>query len=306
MDTADLNAIVVFARVAESRSLSRAARALRLPVSTASRRVTALERQLGVQLLNRTTRNISLTECGEAYYAHCRRIIEELAAGEDAVATLRDRPSGTLRFAAPAVFARYFLPPIIARFRLDNPDVRVEVRLAHQSVDLVQEGLDFMVRCGAIPDSTLRARKLGVGQCLIVASPRYLERAGHPAHPRDLAGHALLQETVDAGHLRWNFRRGSETCAFLPEPAFASNDAELLHDACLQGAGVARLAAFMCEDDIRSARLVRLLPGWQADRVDVTIVYPVAQNLPSKVRSFMDYLAAAWAGQRALDLELAA
>lgn len=279
----DANAILVFAKVAEVGSFVRASRELGIPTSTVSRRVAQLEERLGVRLLHRTTRSLSLTDEGRIYFAHAARVAAEVEEAERAVTRMQDEPRGRLRVTLPLNFG--FLARALAAYMQRFPEVQMEVVGTDRVVDLVQEGFDVAVRAGALADSTLVARKLGELESYVVASPSFLARAGEPEAPRDLG--AMDCVIFGVGQLaRWRLVRGDEDVTVDVRARLVANDFDLLEEAVRAGLGVALLPAFRCAD----GRLRRVLPDWRSPAVPIHAVYPSTRHLSPKVKTFLDHL----------------
>lgn len=320
---ADPAQLVVFAKVVEGGSLTAAARALEMPKSTVSRRLSELEARLGARLLQRTTRSLRLTEAGRAYYAHAQRVVEELEAAEAAVHELSSAPKGRLRMTVPLDFAP--LGPVLARFMARYPAIELEVVCADRVVDLVDEGFDVAIRAGTLGDSRLVARSLGALRNIVVASPRYLQavgvagagaaarrRVGRAPRARsgrvrrgpddsatstvELAGPEALAAldglVFGAGAARsiWSLTDGARAVQVRPRVRYVVNDFDLLQDAARDGVGVAMLPMFRCTEDLARGRLVRLLPRWSSPAAPIHAVYPSAQHLAPKLRVLLDHL----------------
>jgi DNA-binding transcriptional LysR family regulator len=284
----DLNEIAVFTRVVQAGSFTAAARVLAMPKSTVSRKVADLEQRLDARLLQRTTRKLSLTDAGRAYYEHGLRIVAELEAAERAVTSLQDRPRGLLRITAPLNAA--WLGEIVAHYMKRNPEVQIELLCTARTVDLVEERFDLGIRAGALPDSSLVARSLGSAAWILAATPAYLRKKRRPRTPEDLEGHDFL--AFGAGSMSITVRLakdGRSTELALPARLVAS-DFDVLLAAARAGLGVALVPASQVTDDLRAGRLERVLREWNAPATPVHIVYPTARHLSAKVKSFVEHL----------------
>jgi len=286
MEQFDLNEIAIFVKVVDAGSFTGAAKALGLPKSTVSRKITQLEERLGVRLLQRTTRTLSLTDTGSAYYNQCSRIISDVEEANIAVTEMQSKPKGLLRVTAPMLFGSWVLSDLVSQFLRSNPDIQVDMVLTDQPLDLIQEGIDVAFRVGVLADSSLIARPLGEVKVATVASPQYIEEHGSPSHPSDLKQHATLGWTQSD---TWDFD--------YPEPVHVDvrpkvhvNDAHSLHKLALNGLGVARLPTFLCAPDIKEGRLVPQLCDWSIKAVPIHALYPSNRHLSVKVRSFVDYV----------------
>jgi DNA-binding transcriptional LysR family regulator len=289
----DLNDIVVFTKVVETRSFTGAADQLGLPKSTVSRKLAQLEERLGVRLVQRTTRKLALTDIGQAYYERCARIVADLAAAEQLVTDMQATPRGRVRVTAPIDISTRYLGEIVAGFVAANPDVTVELEATDRVVDLIEEGFDVAVRFGALPESTLIARRLCKIESLLVATPAYLARRGTPATVEELDEHDRVLFTPNARIQSWALVHGEATYEFGRPARFASNNVGAVRGAVLAGAGISVLAEFMVADDIAAGRLVPVLPGWRIRPTDAHAIYPARQNLPPRLSLFLDHLARA-------------
>jgi DNA-binding transcriptional LysR family regulator len=283
----DLNEINVFVKVAQAGSFTRAARELGIPNSTASARVSALERRLGVTLLQRTTRKLRMTEEGEAYARRAAQGLYEIARAESEVSLWQSEPQGILRVTTPIGVGTEFFANLVANFRKKYPKVSVEVLFADRTVDLVAEGIDVAIRAGGLKDSGLIARQVGTSVWAPVASPAYIKRCGMPSHPKDLREHACLQFTP-LGADQWELTDGKHTVIVPLARQLAANEINFVKALALSGNGVALLNSHLCSSEIARGKLVRLLPAWHATVTPVYLVYPGQKFVPPKVRAFLD------------------
>jgi DNA-binding transcriptional LysR family regulator len=284
----DLNEMLVFARVVQAGSFTKAARALGMPKSTVSRKVSALEERLATRLLQRTTRKLSLTDEGRIYFAHCARIAGEIEDAERAVGSLQEAPRGLLRVTA-GVNAD-FLGPIIGDFLERYPEVRIELLCTGRAVDLVEESFDLAIRSGALTDSTLIARSLGSAAWFLVATPRYLERRGRPRSPEDLKKHDVLFFGAGPRAASLRLESGHRSMQVAVPARMLVNDWDVLQAVAIAGQGIALLPAMRCVKDLRAGRLKRVLREWSAPPTPVHVLYPSTRQLPPKVRSFVEHL----------------
>lgn len=287
-----LTAMRVFNRVAELQSFSAAARDLGLSTSAVSRHVQELEDSLGVRLLNRTTRRISLTEVGESYLPRSRAIIESVDDLHDATRALHHAPSGTLRVSAVESFGWCCVVPVLSGFRRRFPAVNVVLDLSNRMADLVEEGIDVAVRMGKLGDSSLVARRIAVPRMVACAAPSYIERHGAPRAPEDLKDHAciLFPESWRSGAV-WRFERGGEeTVIELPSAAVAINNSGAVRDVALDGEGIVYVPDFVVAGAIDAGRLVPVLTEWTGEARPVHAVFPHRRYLSAKTRVFVDYL----------------
>lgn len=285
---ADLNEVVVFARVAQLGSFTLAAAALGLPKSTVSRKVAELEARLETRLLQRTTRRVALTDAGRTYFEHCERVVLELEEAERAVGALRERPAGLLRVTAPLSFP--FLGPLVADYLQRFPEVQVEMVCTDRVVDLVEERFDLAIRAGPMTDSTLIARWLGSFAHLLVAAPAWVKREGRPKEPADLKERDWLLFGTSTRATRVELFRGRETAELKVRPRLAVNDFDHLQSAVARGLGVGLLPAFLSAEGLEHGTLERVLPAWTGAETPVHAVYPSSRHLSAKVKHFVDHL----------------
>ncbi|MBZ4333841.1 LysR family transcriptional regulator [Corallococcus interemptor] len=288
----DLNELLVFARVVQAGSFTAAAKALRMPKSTVSRKVSELEERVGAQLLQRTTRTLHLTEVGRAYYAHCERIVAEAEAAELAVTRMQAGPQGLLRVTTP--LSVHFLAPLVARFMEQYPDVQVELLCTDRAVDLMEEGFDLAVRAGRLPDSSLMARRLGDIEWLVVASPGYLQARGAPKTPSDLAKHDCLFFGKSVQGNVWTLHAGGRSVDVKVSGRLVVNEPDMLRAVTTLGAGVALIPGQQCIEDLASGRLQRVLPDWSSTGAPVHAVYPPTRHHVPKVMAFVEVLREHW------------
>lgn len=287
MGTPDLNDLVAFAAVAETRSFSAAARRLELPKSTVSRAIARLEDALDVQLVHRTTRSVALSTAGTALYekiavplASLRQSVGELPADEEQL-------SGSIRITAPPDFGTAVLADVVQRFTTLHPHVEVDLRLTNELVDLVAEGIDVALRFSTqrLRDSSLHARRLCPSVLQLFASPAYLARRGVPRAPRDLADHEWVRFR---GTATFRLEGPDGHVDVVPRGRLVSNDMLYIRSALLNDAGVAALPTFLCDADAAAGRLVRVLPRWATQSSSLWLVRPGGRNAPPKVAAFVD------------------
>ena len=287
----DLNEIVVFAKVVETKSFTAAAQALGLPKSTVSRKVSQLEERLDARLLQRTTRKLSLTEIGRAYYERCQRIVADIAAAEQLVDDLQATPRGRLKVTAPVDLGAFRLGELTARFLTTNADIDVHLELTDRVIDLVDEGFDLAIRFGPLPESTLIAKKLGSLQSVLCAAPEYLAKRKAPTNVEELEDLDKVLFTPSARTQSWTLTNGDQTYELARPAKFSSNNIMAVHAAVLAGLGISVMTEFVVACDLHEGRLVRILPEWSGVPVDIHAVYPARQNLPPRLSLFLDHLA---------------
>ena len=291
-----LAAIQVFAQVVESGSFARAAERLGLSTSAASRHVADLEAHLQTRLLNRTTRKVSLTESGRAFYERSVQLLSDLAEAEQEASRAAVEPRGTIRLTTSVNFGVRHVAPAIADFLAEHSGVRFDVSLSDRVVDLVEEGFDLGIRIGTPGPDNLVARKLGETRLVPCASPVYLARHGAPASPEDLARHNCFTYEYVSPRNVWRFRdRGGAERSVRVSGTLHSNNGDLLAEAAARGAGVVFEPAFIVGPDVRAGRLVPLLQDFVPLPVPIYAVYPSRKHLSAKVRRFVDFLIARFA-----------
>jgi DNA-binding transcriptional LysR family regulator len=277
--------------VATKGSLTATALAEGVAPAVIGRRINALEERLGVKLLVRTTRRISLTHEGSAFLEDCQRLLTDLASAEASVSAGGVKASGHLRVTAPAGFGRRHVAPLVPRFIALHPDVSVSLNLSDRVVDIVNEGFDCAVRVGDLPDSSLISVRLADNRRQCVAAPSYLQRAGVPQHPADLARHECLTLSSDASQTRgWAFRVEGEVTYLRPHGRLDCSDGQVLHDWCLQGLGIAWRSTWEVAAEISVGRLQPLLENYAAPPNGIFAVFTHARHLPLRVRLWIDFL----------------
>ena len=288
----DLNDTLVFVKVVEHGSFISAARALRLPKTTVSRKVQDLETRLGAQLLHRTTRKLGLTEAGNIYYEHCQRISRELDEAESAVGQLQGGPRGWLRITAPYSMGIERIAPLLGQFHALHPEVRVEMVLSNDPLDLIDKEIDVALRVGNLPDSNLVARRLAMLRTQVYASQQYLHRYGEPLHPDDLQHHRTLAMTKQRGNggFAWPLNDGAKSTEYRIEPVFVANDPAGLRGALLCGEGLMLCSDVMVKAYVERGHLRRVLPAWTGPEYDLNALFPRGRVQSPKVRAFVDFL----------------
>lgn len=287
----DLNDIMIFARVIEAGSFTAAARLLGMPKTTVSRRIAALERELGVRLLQRTTRSLNPTDAGRLYYEESSQALRTIEDANLRLAEARAEPSGTIRISAPVGFGGHFLQDAIFDFLATYPKSKVELRLTDDRLNLVENGIDLAFRTGVLEDSTLIARKLGSTHRILCASPAYLVRCGAPDHPADLTRHDCVIAGRSAAHAQWLLEGpdGEETVTV--SGRFAANEMQVVMTAAIAGYGIAQLPYAVGEACIRDGRLSRVLDGYTTPAGGLHVVYPSSQHLSPLVKAFIEVAA---------------
>lgn len=283
-----LDDALIFTRVVECHSFTGAATSLGMQKSTVSRRIVQLEERLGVRLLNRTTRRLRMTEVGQAYYERCRQIMLDFAEAEQAVMQLQQAPAGLLRIAAPIEFGQWVLGRVIGEFVRLHPDIVAEVELASRAVDPLEEGVDIAIVVGQPEDSSLVARKLFEARRRLCASPAYLARHGTPGCALDLSSHRAIGLSHDPVR-HWPLTE----LHVASRRVLTCNNITLAREAALAGAGIAALPCMITDAEVRSGRLVELLPDVELPTGELYAVYPSRRFQAMKVKAFLDFLVAA-------------
>jgi len=284
-----LQELAIFAAVAEAEGFSAAARRLGVSKAMVSVAVARLEERLGVRLLQRTTRRLSLTEAGSAALPHAQRALLAARDAEEAATESLTSPRGVLRLNAPMSFGLLHVVPALGAFAKRYPEVRVDLVLDDRVLDLTEGGFDLALRIGTLPDSSLVAQRLGVSRNVLVAHPDYLARAGQPETPDELAEHAALLYSLSATRGRWTLSRGRRSVTIRVSGPLQANSSLALHRALLQGLGVARIPWFVVGEDLAKGRLVEVLPEWELPTQEIHALTTARDHLPRKTRAFIDF-----------------
>lgn len=285
-----LEGLRAFVKVVELGSFAEAGRALRLSRSAVSKHVGELENELGVQLLHRTTRQVSPTENGQAYFERVLGILGDLDAADQAVAHLQATPRGLLRVNAPMSFGTLKLGPAVADFMALYPELRIQLALSDDSVDPVQDGLDVTLRIADLESSSLIARKIMPIPRVVCAAPDYYQRHGVPAHPSDLRDRPCLTYGYLSTGNQWKLVGGDGEHWIQPSWTLCANNAEVLRDAAIKGRGIALLPTFIAVDALRDGSLRTCLDDFHAPPLALYAIYPPTRHLAVKVRLFIDFL----------------
>jgi len=287
MDRAE--GLAVFAEVAEHGSFAAAARRLGRSPTAITRAIAELEARLGVRLLNRTTRAVSVTEAGQRFLAGARRVLADLDEIERAAAGEGTAPRGELRVTAPILFGRLHVLPVVNEFLVRFPDVSAALTLLDRPIDLVEEGLDVAVRIGMLAESSTRATRVGAVHRIVVAGPDYLAQDGTPQTPADVGAHAVIAFSGIAGVERWVFHaEGGETNVAI-KPRLTVNTAEAALDAARAGFGLTRVLSYQAADDLARGTLRRVLKPYEGDELPIHLIYPEGRHPPPKLRAFLDF-----------------
>lgn len=296
----DANDLLLFARIAEEGSFSAAAQRLGQPKSTVSRRLSALEAELGERLLLRTTRKLTLTDFGRAVLEHARQVVAEVDAAASLAQHRQAEPSGRLRVSMPGDFASVVLAPLLASFSARYPALSLEIDLSPRRVDLIGENFDVVLRMGSLSDdATLAARQIAEFSIGLYASPAYLKRRGQPRQPADLMAHDALVLAASPGEPPlWRLLRGEEVWEGRPPTRVAANGPDFLAQMARAGAGIAAIGDHFAEPYVTQGELMPVLPEWSLPSVPAWAVFPGRRLMPARTRAFLDALAAEFVGAR--------
>ncbi len=288
-----LQAMEVFVQVVDTGSFTRAAEMLKLPKASVSTLVQALEASLSAKLLHRTTRLVTVTSDGAAYYERCVRILSDVREAEESLSRMRINPSGRLRVDTPTGLSSEILVPALPSFFERYPDITLELGSTDRPVDLIEEGVDCAVRGGALTDTSLIARRVGIINFVTAAAPSYLARFGVPMHPDDLARHRCVNYfSAKSGKVYdWDFSRGGERIEVPMPGVIALNDSNAYVQAGLAGLGVIQMTDYLLMRHVEEGRMVQVLPDWVSDPLPVHVVYPQNRHMSAKVRVFVEWVA---------------
>jgi DNA-binding transcriptional LysR family regulator len=285
-----LTSLTAFVRVVDSGGFSAAGRRLNMSTTMVSNHIQALEDRLGARLLNRTTRKVSLTEIGKAYYDRCTQILAEIEQADEVAGALQSKPRGTLRIYT-ATHIVQFIAPVVAEFLKLYPEVKVDLTIGERTVDMIDEGFDLAIRLTPPPDSSLIVRSLATWRHVLCCSPGYIEQHGPLQQLSELADHNCLRHALYPYEDEWRFvDRNDAPASVRISGNLISNSGETLRICALQGVGIWLAAGFLSADDLESGRLVRILPEYRPVEFAMNAVYPHRHHLSAKVRSFIDLL----------------
>jgi DNA-binding transcriptional LysR family regulator len=288
MDT--FSTIPIFTAVVEQGSFSEASRKLGITKSAVSKRISTLETHLGVKLIQRTTRKLSLTEAGEQYYSYIHKAKSLVNEGEDAISSLQGIPKGHLKVSIPMVFGQLHIAPLLSEFLHLFPDIKLTVSMDDRIVDLVEEQLDMVIRIGALSDSNLVARKLSPCRSVLCASPRYFEKYDKPETLNALKQHNCLFYSYFKAGVEWTFEGPNGPERIKPEGNIQVNNSEVLKQLILDGVGICQMPRFLVKSELTSGSLVTILEQYRLPEHGIYAVYPQRAFIPAKLRVFLDYL----------------
>lgn len=283
-----IDAMQAFVAVADLEGFAPAARKLGLSPSAITRLIAALEERLGARLLQRTTRQVTLTDAGSRYLERARRILADVEEAEDAVESERTRPEGRLVISAPFGFGRLHVSPVVSAYLKRYPEVGVDLRLSDRRINLVEDGVDLAVRLGHLPDSTLVARHVGQMRRIVVASHGYLKLRGEPKRPADLTSHDTIQFGAMTATPDWRFLEDGQEIRITPTPRFTSNSSDSAIQFAEQDGGLTRVMAYQAAESLKAKRVRIVLAAFEQPPVPIHVVYPTSRLLSAKVRTFID------------------
>lgn len=285
----------MYVAVVDGGSFASAADKLAISRAMVSKQIQRLEEHLGTRLLNRTTRRLSLTETGREFYERSLQIMTDVEEAEQVAGQMTRTPQGVLRVTIPLSYGQHRLATIIGDYTQAYPRVQLDISLSDRKVDLIEDGFDLAIRIGAMPHSDLIARKIGGVRSIVCASPAYVARHGAPQTPSELGRHACLGYTLTGSGADWRFEAQDGPLVVPICGPIRADNGDIIRLAALSGAGILFQPHFIVGDDLAAGRLVQLLPGWQSAELGVYAVYPSRKHLSAKVRTFVDFLAAALA-----------
>ena len=290
----DFIAMALFVHVVERGGFTAAARHLGEPVSTVSRRIAELEKDIGVRLLERSTRSVRLTELGKGYYEHCRRGLQEFDSANLMIRNRQTEVSGLLRMTVPPSLVEPFFVPLVTAFQRRYPNARIAIMSTERFVDLLDETIDIAFRIGDMKDSSLTVRRIATYADHLVAAPDYLKERPVATSPADLAAHCLIVFGTGAMETSWSLKRDAtagkdEAVIIAPVPHLILNDFAAILSATLSGGGIAKIPSILCADAVRDGRLELVLPDWSFKPVTISAVTPGRKNMSRLVRLFLDH-----------------
>lgn len=292
LERGGLELLAAFVAVAETGSFAAAANKLSRDASVISRRVSQLEKVLGVRLLSRTTRRVVVTEVGAAYHRRLQALLDELAVASREVTDVAASPQGLLRISVPVTFGRHWIAPLLPAFLARYPQIRIDAKFSDRHVDVVSEGFDIAIRVGVLRDSSLTSRKIASYRNLLAASPKYIAKNGKPKSPADLAKHACIGFSGHADWPDWRMVKNGKRATVRPTGALIADNSEVVLMAAVEGAGIIFTPDWLAGPEIRAGKLAEVLPGWGGIAGGgVYAVLPPGHLIPTKTRLFVDEIA---------------
>ncbi|HHX8646483.1 LysR family transcriptional regulator [Vibrio antiquarius] len=282
---------IIFYHLIEQGSFSAAARHMSLTKSVVSKRIAKLEQELGVQLLYRTTRTLTLTEAGRAFFTHAKAVYQAVATAEESIVGLGKNLSGNIKVSVPTISGELILPQVINEFNQKYPDINIDMDLDNRFVDIVNERFDLAIRTGVLPDSSLIARKLVDANWIVCASPQYLAKHGIPKQPQALDKHnCLVYSYQENGACEWAFKEGNEVYQITVDGNFCTNNSSVLRNVALLGQGIIYVPRVLVYEDLKQGRLIQLFKDETAKCLGIYAVYPYTRQQPEKIKIFIDHL----------------
>ncbi|HHF0484177.1 LysR family transcriptional regulator [Vibrio diabolicus] len=282
---------IIFYHLIEQGSFSAAARHMSLTKSVVSKRIAKLEQELGVQLLYRTTRTLTLTEAGRAFFTHAKAVYQAVATAEESIVGLGKNLSGNIKVSVPTISGELILPQVINEFNQKYPDINIDMDLDNRFVDIVNERFDLAIRTGVLPDSSLIARKLVDANWIICASPQYLAKHGIPKQPQALDKHnCLVYSYQETGAREWAFKEGDEVYQITVDGNLCTNNSSVLRNVALLGQGIIYVPRVLVYEDLKQGRLIQLFKDETAKCLGIYAVYPYTRQQPEKIKIFIDHL----------------
>lgn len=282
---------IIFYHLIEQGSFSAAARHMSLTKSVVSKRIAKLEQELGVQLLYRTTRTLTLTEAGRAFFIHAKAVYQAVATAEESIVGLGKNLSGNIKVSVPTISGELILPQVINEFNQKYPDINIDMDLDNRFVDIVNERFDLAIRTGVLPDSSLIARKLVDANWIVCASPQYLAKHGIPKQPQALDKHnCLVYSYQETGAREWAFKDGDEVYQITVDGNLCTNNSSVLRNVALLGQGIIYVPRVLVYEDLKQGRLIQLFKDETAKCLGIYAVYPYTRQQPEKIKIFIDHL----------------
>ncbi|UDY85210.1 LysR family transcriptional regulator [Vibrio diabolicus] len=282
---------IIFYYLIEQGSFSAAARHMSLTKSVVSKRIAKLEQELGVQLLYRTTRTLTLTEAGRAFFTHAKAVYQAVATAEESIVGLGKNLSGNIKVSVPTISGELILPKVINEFNQKYPDINIDMDLDNRFVDIVNERFDLAIRTGVLPDSSLIARKLVDANWIVCASPQYLAKHGIPKQPQALDKHnCLVYSYQENGACEWAFKEGNEVYQITVDGNLCTNNSSVLRNVALLGQGIIYVPRVLVYEDLKQGRLIQLFKDETAKCLGIYAVYPYTRQQPEKIKIFIDHL----------------
>ncbi|HHF3105993.1 LysR family transcriptional regulator [Vibrio diabolicus] len=289
---------IIFYHLIEQGSFSAAARHMSLTKSVVSKRIAKLEQELGVQLLYRTTRTLTLTEAGRAFFTHAKAVYQAVATAEESIVGLGKNLSGNIKVSVPTISGELILPQVINEFNQKYPDINIDMDLDNRFVDIVNERFDLAIRTGVLPDSSLIARKLVDANWIICASPQYLAKHGIPKQPQALDKHnCLVYSYQETGAREWAFKEGDEVYQITVDGNLCTNNSSVLRNVALLGQGIIYVPRVLVYEDLKQGSLIQLFKDETAKCLGIYAVYPYTRQQPEKIKIFIDHLYASFQSQ---------